>query len=98
MSQLIECPTCKKQVSGAAASCPHCGEPLTVPQKKSKLRWLFSTIGVLFIVLGFAVIAKGCQMMSITDGTSISRSYTTPAAVLLCVGLFCAIAPFCRSK
>ena len=98
MSELIECPTCKQQVSSAAVSCPHCGEPLEPPKKKSKLRFVFAGIGGLFCLLGIAFIAKGCEMMSISGDSSISTSYTTPAAVLLCVGVFCAIAPFCRKK
>lgn len=100
MADLIQCPTCKNKVSINASACPHCGEPIRnmVKHPDSKFRWIFVIFGIAFCILGIALIAKGVQMASITGASSISSSYTTPAAVLLCVGVFCAVAPFCKKK
>jgi ribosomal protein L37E len=35
MASLIECPTCKKQVSTQAPTCPNCGHPIATPIKKA---------------------------------------------------------------
>ena len=48
MSKLIECPTCKQQVSSGAASCPHCGETI----RKNKPR---SVVGG-FVSLGLGIV------------------------------------------
>ena len=59
MAELINCPTCDKQVSSEAAACPECGHPLTpsapAPERKKK----FSLVRVLVLlgaVLGLIVI------------------------------------------
>lgn len=74
-----------------------CGESVK-KEGKSKIRWVLLCFGLAFIMAGFLVIAKGVQMQELTDGVSISTDYTTPAAILLCVGVFCAIAPFCKKR
>ena len=99
MSKLMKCPTCGQSISSAAESCPHCGEPLSQPSgKKGKYRWLLTGFGVLFMIFGILTIAKGIEMMNLAGESSISTGYTTPAAILLCVGLFCAVAPWCKKK
>ena len=99
MSQLIQCPVCKQQISSSAKSCPHCGEPLkNAPETVKNKHVIFVLFGIAFIVAGIACIVAGVQTMSRQGLASIPTSYTTPAAILLCVGVFCAVAPFCKSK
>ena len=99
MSQLIQCPVCKQQISSSARSCPHCGEPLAkAPEPVKTKHAFFLFFGVAFILAGIACIVKGVQTMSSQGAASIPTSYTTPAAILFCVGVFCAVAPFCKSK
>lgn len=97
MATLIKCPTCSHQVADNAAACPRCGSPLRAGCSKSKAyRWVFVGFGAAFVLSGVVVILKGIQSMSLKGSTSISSDFTTPAAVLFCVGVFCAIAPFCK--
>jgi len=99
MSQLIQCPVCKQQISSSANSCPHCGEPLKKAPEPIKTKYaIFLFFGVAFIVVGIAFIVDGVQTMSSQGLASIPTSSTTPAAFFLCVGVFCAVAPFCKSK
>lgn len=99
MSQLIQCPVCKQQISSSANSCPHCGEPLKkAPEPVKTKHAIFLFFGVAFIIAGIAFIADGVQTMSRQGLASIPTSSTTPAAFFLCVGVFCAVAPFCKSK
>ena len=44
---LIPCPTCGKNVSRDANSCPHCGDPLT-----DNFGWL---AGLIIVFVGFPV-------------------------------------------
>lgn len=48
MAELIECPTCKKQVSSNAEACPNCGELLV---QRGKLGWITITCLVLIVLL-----------------------------------------------
>ncbi len=59
MAKLIECPTCKQQISSGAASCPHCGEPIRAGKCRSK-KGGFISLGVgLALCLAFFIIG-GC--------------------------------------
>ena len=72
--------------------------PVAAPEPVKTRHGFFLFFGIAFIVAGIAVIVKGVETMSRQDAASISTSYTTPAAILFCVGVFCAVAPFCKSK
>ena len=100
MAELTECPTCKQAVSSAAETCPHCGQPLSsgCGKRKSILRWVFLGFGTIFAVLGIAFVVNGIEVMNIRGDSSISTEYTTPAAMLLCLGIFIAAASFCKKK
>lgn len=52
---LIECPECKKEISDKAKTCPNCGHPINVAQKKSfKDRFRAGSIVGLIGGLGFS--------------------------------------------
>ena len=55
MANLIECPTCKQQISSGAASCPHCGEIIPPPAKIRRIRIIGAIAGVLLIVVGVSM-------------------------------------------
>ena len=93
---LVACKTCGRQFSRNAKACPRCGEPS--PARRGKYRWIFVLFGIAFVYGGVLCVAKGIQMQNIRSASSISTEYTTPAAILFCVGVFCAVAPFCRKR
>ena len=49
MTRLMNCPACKKEVSAIAGSCPHCGNPI----KEKKASGYLTTLGAMFILIGF---------------------------------------------
>ena len=68
MSKLIECPTCKQQVSASAPTCPHCGEPIRQGKCRSK-KWgfilLFSDI---LLCVVFCALSKSPDGISVPPG------------------------------
>ena len=58
MANLIECPTCKQQISSNAASCPHCGEIIRKNKCRSK-KGGFISLGVgLALCIAFGIIGN----------------------------------------
>lgn len=62
---LIECPTCKKEVSANAASCPGCGHPIkgkgvqTIEQTSKSAKLMLLAGWSLLFIGGATMIAQG---------------------------------------
>ena len=56
---LINCPECKKEISGAAEKCPNCGYPIRAKRPNLGVRALMS---VVLLALGFYLVAEGAAM------------------------------------
>lgn len=56
MKTLIECPTCTKEISPNAKSCPHCGETI---KKEQSATGAFAAIAIgliIGLILYFAIV------------------------------------------
>lgn len=62
---LATCPTCTRQVSTAARSCPHCGQPLSVPNKRAETFVFIAIIGIVMVLL----VANALRRPSARDAT-----------------------------
>lgn len=78
MSLLI-CPECKQEVSAAAPACPHCGYPLQKKTTPIGEIQRHRAVGMVFLVLGFAVIFGGLIL-------TFTWSLLSVPGVLLIVG------------
>jgi len=68
---LIACPTCSKEVSDAAGSCPNCGHPIGNPTDPQRSERTFTTqatgkgakgqqlLAVLLVIVGVVMAAQG---------------------------------------
>lgn len=63
MAQLIKCPTCGKQVSNNAATCPNCGEIINSKMTKNagaiNLKDPVHLIGVIISILVILAVVSG---------------------------------------
>jgi hypothetical protein len=56
---LINCPDCKKQVSGEAERCVYCGYPIRAKQQRFGVRVVMS---VILIAIGLYLVLAGAAM------------------------------------
>lgn len=56
---LINCPDCKRQVSGEAERCVHCGYPIRAKQQRLGVR---AALSVLLIAVGLYLVTAGAVM------------------------------------
>lgn len=76
---LVKCPSCNKEVSKNAESCPHCGEPL---KKTKKPRQNIGCLGGFFIIVFFLFIAGQCnKQTSVTTPSSTSTAKKHPPKI-----------------
>ena len=90
MSTLINCPTCGKQVSSGAATCPHCGEPgsrkpITLQQRRVLKKCGIAAIALSLFsgVAAFACLLSGHEPIegdSAAMAAALSRQAATSAA------------------
>ena len=66
MATLIECPTCKQQVSSNAATCPNCGEIIRKHKCRSVKGGFISLIAGILLCVILCVIGN-----SNSDGVSV---------------------------
>ena len=85
MANLIECPTCKKQISSNAATCPNCGE--FIPRKR---KW-YHYVPVFFGLIPLVAVAALC-----CDGSAGNNPIMI--FILLAIGIFLIGAPFVLRK
>ena len=80
MANLIECPTCKQQISSNAASCPHCGEPIRAGKCRSK-KGGFISLGA-----GLGIAAVCIAICPRDDGSDLFRTMVSVAIMALILG------------
>ena len=67
MAELIQCPTCEKDVSEAATHCPHCGHPIQGGTEDSTLTRNRGLGDIILFIVATAVVLWCFDWMEIID-------------------------------
>ena len=73
MSNLINCKACNKEISKNAKACPHCGEPLSVPIVKKKVKKEQKKYGFLTLILAMFLIYIVYSAVTDDDKTKVVK-------------------------
>jgi len=85
MADLIECPACKKTVSSAADSCPHCGQPIRKRKCRSVKGGFISIIAGLLLCIIMFMVSESPDGVSVPPGVYLGVIFLIAGIVSACI-------------